>query len=198
MDKIFNYIINSTHSDALIILVEKLFNGTKYFELFECLKKDIIYPYKNQIIGLIYNVVKAGDNSTKLVKVFKNFWKENINGNFINDLKRKFKEPNVKKALRNFRFNNKVINIMKEELLENDNIIDGFFVVINNTQIIEIISGIIENGNSENYILDAIPKIFQIIRDKNKGYIKLLLIVSERILKQLLLLIMLIKPLQRK
>ena len=61
MDKVIGHIINSTHNIALFKLVEvKFINGTKYAELYESLKEGLIYPHKDEILQLIYKIIKSG------------------------------------------------------------------------------------------------------------------------------------------
>ena len=61
MDKVIGHIINSTHNIALFKLVEvKFINGTKYAELYESLKEGVIYPHKDEILQLIYKIIKSG------------------------------------------------------------------------------------------------------------------------------------------
>ena len=61
MDKVIGHIINSTHNIALFKLVEvKFINGTKYAELYESLKEGVIYHHKDEILQLIYKIIKSG------------------------------------------------------------------------------------------------------------------------------------------
>ena len=56
MDNVFSHIINSTHNDAILKLIEiKFFNGTKYASF-----NDTLYPYKNTIIRKMYKILKDG------------------------------------------------------------------------------------------------------------------------------------------
>ena len=66
MDKVFNHIINSTHNGAILKLIEtKFLNGTIYAKLYDYFKNDVIYPYKDQIIQLMYKILKAGLYASK-------------------------------------------------------------------------------------------------------------------------------------
>ena len=56
MDKVFGHIINSTHNDAILKLIEtKFLNGTKYATF-----NDTFYPYKDQVIRIMYKILKEG------------------------------------------------------------------------------------------------------------------------------------------
>ena len=60
MDKVFAHILNSTYNGAIFELVGKLLNGTEYAELYDSLKDNILLPHKNQIIRLVYYILKSG------------------------------------------------------------------------------------------------------------------------------------------
>ena len=60
MDTAFENIINSTHNGALLLLVERLLNGTEYAAFYNSIKDDILYPYKNQIFRIVYYIFKSG------------------------------------------------------------------------------------------------------------------------------------------
>ena len=56
MDKVFGHIINSTHNDAILKLIDtKFLNGTKYATF-----NDTFYPYKDQVIRIMYIILKEG------------------------------------------------------------------------------------------------------------------------------------------
>ena len=61
MDKVVSHIINSPHNIGLIKVIEiKFINGTKYANIYDYLKNDTVYPHKNQLIKLVYNILKSG------------------------------------------------------------------------------------------------------------------------------------------
>ena len=186
MDKVFERILNSTHNIALLKLVEQFINGTNYADLYHCLKNDVIYPFKNQVIRLVYDILKAGNNKTQLIVVIKDFLQKNIDSDLMKTLRKKFKEPEVKKALKKISFNSKVGDIIKDELIANDKVIDGFFDIIKNEDIINIIANIFANRKNETYILGEVPKMIRRIRVINKGYLKFILDVTVRVLKKLI------------
>ena len=185
IDKVFNHILNSTHNGALLILVEKLLNGTKYFELFECFKEDIIYPYKAQVIRLLYKILKYDGNKKMIIVVIKNFFQDKNNSDFIRALKEKLKETDIQKAVEKISFNSKVGDIIKEELLANNKVIDGFFSLLNDKEIVEIIAGIFVNRKNEKYILEQVPNMIRRIHNINKVYITFLLDVTVKVLKRI-------------
>ena len=116
MDKVFGHLVNSTHNSALLILFEKKFLIKKsYNDLYHSIKEDIIYPYKDLLIRLIYKVIKAFSNKNKLIEVLKNFFQENVNSNLTKILREKLKEEKVKQAFKKFSINGKNGNIIKEE-----------------------------------------------------------------------------------
>ena len=98
MDKVVGHIINSPHNIGLIKVIEiKFINGTKYANIYDYLKNDTVYPYKNQLIKLVYNILKSGllipKNKLKdetiildIINLLQNFIKS-IKPKIINDLK---------------------------------------------------------------------------------------------------------------
>ena len=187
MDKVFGHLVNSTHNSALLILFEKKFLIKKsYNDLYHSIKEDIIYLYKDLLIRLIYKVIKAFSNKNKLIEVLKNFFQENVNSNLTKILREKLKEEKVKQAFKKFSINGKNGNIIKEELLASNNIIDGFFNLINNKDIPEILAKIFANLKNSSYILEEVPGMIRIIRNINKSFIKFLLDAAVRIIKRIM------------
>ena len=61
MDKVFEHIINSPNNIGIFKLIEtKFLNGTIYAKLYDHFKEEIIYPYKNQIVRLLFKMLKSG------------------------------------------------------------------------------------------------------------------------------------------
>ena len=185
IDEVFERILNSTHNVALLKLLEVILNGTDYADFFNCLKKEIIYPFKNQFIRLGYGILKAGNNKTQLIMVIKDFFMKNIKSDLMKILREKFKDPKVIAALGKIKFNSNVGDIIKEELIANDKIVDGFFNLIKNEYIINIIANIFANKRNATYILGEVPKMIGGIRDIDKGYIKFILEVTVKVLKRI-------------
>ena len=186
MDKVFGRIINSTHNLALLKLGEMFLNTTNYAEFYYCIKKDVIYPYKDKIIRLLYKLLKAGNNKRETIEVIKNFFQDNVNSTFLERLKEKLKEPKVKAALKKITFKSKVGDIIKDELLANNKVIDGFFKFINHRNITQIIGSIFANRKNETFILTEVPNMIRIIQRIDKGFIKFLLDVTVKVLKRII------------
>jgi hypothetical protein len=88
MDEVFSHIINSTHNDAILKLIEiNLFNGTNYKF------NETFYQYKDPIIQLIYKILKEGLFSSE----------NELNKNIIVYILELFKEhPQIVRKLLNF------------------------------------------------------------------------------------------------
>ena len=155
MDKVFGHLVNSTHNRAILTLIEtKILVGNDYNDLYQSLKKDVVYPYKDLLIRLLYKIIKSYGNKHKLIGVLKNFFQKIANSNFSQILRKKLKEEKVKHAFRNIKLNIKNGDIIKEEILASNEIIDGFFNFINNKDIVEIIAKIFANLQNATYYLN--------------------------------------------
>ena len=185
IEEIIGRVVNSTHNIALLKFAERLMEGQNYFDLYNYLKKDLIYPFKDQIIPLIYKILKNGENKTKIIEVVKNFFQANINSNLTQTLRNKLKEKGAKEAFGKIVFKSEVGEIIKQEILARDEIIDGFFNFLNDNTITEIIASIIVHRNDPVFILKNVPPMIAKIHEIDKGYIKLILEVTVKVLKRI-------------
>ena len=159
MDKVSNHILNSTHNGALLILAEKLLNGTKYAEIYESLKDDIIYPYKNQIIRLVYNILKSGllisedesKDKEKIVYVLELIKK------FMNSIK-----PSIRNSLKKYLTQTNMTflyNLTAEIFSDNSTFIDDLFDVLeNHTEIINYTLILLNNTEGKEITQDDLVK----------------------------------------
>ena len=169
IDKVFNHIVNSTQNGELLILFEKFLNGTKYAKLYENLKDDIIYPNKDKIIQLIYNILKSGlliseDESKDKEKIV--YILEMIK-DFINSIK-----PNIRKNLKKYLDKHNMTflyNLTNEIYSDNSTFINDLFDVLENN--IELINYTLillaENIEIKNFSLDELFKFLSDILNIN-------------------------------
>ena len=150
------------------------------------MKKELIYRFKDQIIPLIFNILKVGDDKTKVIEVVKKFFQANIGSNLTQTLRNKLKEKGAKEAFKKIVFKSEIGEIIKQEILAKDKIIDGFFNFLNDDNITEIIASIIVNRNDPEFILKNVPPMVRIIQQKDKEYIKLILEVTVKVLKRII------------
>ena len=183
MDKVFSHIINSTHNDAILELIETQSlneNYTKFYGYF----KPILTKYKDPIIRFLYQILKIYKDKNALKVAIKNFFLENRNSSFLINLKEKFKEEEVKKEfIRIIKDNSIIGNIIKEELLKNGKIFDGFFDLFKNEKLLDIICDTMANFDNNTYIEENIPRILRILYDENRTFYNFLLNVFINILK---------------
>ena len=119
MDKVFNHIINSTHNDAILKLIEiNLFNGTDYKF------NETFYQYKDPIIQLIYKILKEGL-----------FTSENeLNKNIIIYILEFFKEyPQIVR---------KLLNFIKLYINDNKEVLNSFLKQVNMSFLYNLIEDI--------------------------------------------------------
>ena len=170
MDNVFGHIVNSTHNGALFILVEKLLNGTGYGNLFDSIKDVIIYPYKEQIIRLIYEILKSGllitDNEPKdeeKINKIRNTL-ESIR-NFINSIKNIIYE-NREDILDRANLTS-LYDLTTDIFDENSTFIDDLFNLIEEhpelvNHIVTLIKGGLTGDITKFIVLDTIKKIFNV------------------------------------
>ena len=55
---VYGHLVNSTHNRAILTLIEtKILVGNDYNDLYQSLKKDVVYPYKDLLIRLLYKII---------------------------------------------------------------------------------------------------------------------------------------------
>ena len=113
---------------------------------------------------------------------------ESRNNELLKKVREKFKEEKVRKEFSaKIIFKNDIANIAKEELLKTPEIVDKFFDLFNNNQIVKIFAGIISNSNNSTYIENSIPKAFKILFDEDKEKFQFFSYMTNKILKRVLL-----------
>ena len=188
MDKVISHLINSTYNEAIIQLIEIIiFNGTNYFKLFSYFK-PILIKYKTPIIQFGYQFLKTYNDKDALIKTIKNFITEKRNNELIKEFCEKFMDENVRKEfITNIIFGKESENIIKEEVLASEETIKGFFDIIKNEKILEIIIGFLVQSQNIAYIEENMFKIFQILYDENEIQLNFFFDICKKILLRILL-----------
>ena len=155
IDKVFSHIINSTHNDAILKLIETKFiskNYTKFYRYF----KQTLEKNKDKIIPLLYQILKVYKDKKALKVVIKNFFLDG-NNSFMTEIRKTFKEEEVKKEfIRIIKDNDTIGNFIKEELLKNGQIFDAYFDLFKNEKFLDLICDIIVNFDNNTYYLNLI------------------------------------------
>ena len=178
MDKVFEHILNSPNNGGIFKLIgTKFLNGTIYAKLYNYLEEhDVINPHKNQILRLIYKMLKAGlfnrenkinniavvyilefmrDNK-QLVRVLfekvKTFVDEN--DDFLVEFLRQTNTPSLYNLLKDICSNNSTFFANLTDIIQNH---DEF---LNDT--IFIVNGTIHNNITKRQIFDKLKEIFNI------------------------------------
>ena len=186
MDQALSHIINSTHNDVIFKLFETRYLNESIYSTFYQYLSDIFKTYKDDLIHLMYNIIKYYENKDRLIDVIKDFFVKGLESNFTRDLRNTLRQEHVRKEFSDkIKINDDIGDIIKEELLRSGELVDGFFDLLTNETIIDIISKIIAFKENATYIEEKVPSMISEIHHINKTYIQFLFGVSETILKRM-------------
>ena len=134
----------------------------------------------------MYNIIKYYEDKDRLIDVIKDFFVKGLESNFTRDLRSTLRQEHVRKEFSDkIKINSDIGEIIKEELLRSGELVDGFFDLLTNETIIDIISKIIAFRKNATYIEEKVPSMISEIHHINKTYIQFLFGVSETILKRM-------------
>jgi hypothetical protein len=187
MDKVFSHIINPTHNEAVLQLIEtKILNGTNYTALYAYFK-SILIKYKDPIIQFIYQFIKTYNDKDALIKTIKNFLIDK-KYDILGEMHEKFKNENIRKEfITKIIFGKESENIIKEEILASEESINGFANLIKQGNILEIFLGFLVQNDNVTYIEEKMFQLFKILYDGGQmEELKFLSVVSKKILIRIL------------
>ena len=185
--ELFNYAL-ARYRDNIIDILEAIFTGKKYINLFHMLKE---YLSKNldMLYELLYELIQKLNERKEFANALKNFLINNTNNNTVELLKETqiiFLNKTIVKEYLNVvtSVNEGVLNIIEQIFLDSS-LVNFTFSLLNNETYIEKLLDIIINLDDKNYVNENIPKFANFLLDNKKKNLKFFLNITETIGKNL-------------
>ena len=168
VDKIINYFMfyypNYIIDLISIVLINLRFQDF-YYEIL-----DYLGDYKVQIVTLLIDLFKNFNNTEVNIRRIAKFFKEN-----------KDSYPGLRKLLKSQMFNeffqvvlkydNEIVNTMKNILFEKDEVLDLFFDIISHTEIIDDFAEILINYGNITHMYYNVPSFLKRLSKYNSNYV---------------------------
>ena len=154
VDKLFNYFF--FHDEETFLISELLFKKMRLKYFFASLR-DVFWEHRKVLQHLFVDAFRVYSNDNEFKNVISNFIKQN-NKTFLNDLKNKFQNETVINGVMSiFKFNDNLGRQIFEALIKQPEVINIFFGLIHEDEIVFILIDIFKHIQDTKYILEMLP-----------------------------------------